>query len=97
MGDHRIRFTRFLRALFYTLLTQKIQPLFTLPETVPAVRLSLIWPMRCKGMASERGWKAPFRSWAQNTLGLPQAGIYLSPRDPLEPFQGIITSGAKKL
>ena len=53
--------------------------------------------MRCKGMASERGWKAPFRSWAQNTLGLPQAGIYLSPRDPLEPFQGIITSGAKKL
>ena len=44
-------------------------------------------------MASERGWKAPFRPWAQNTLGLPQAG----PRDPLEPFQGIITSGAKKL
>jgi hypothetical protein len=48
-----------------------------------------IWPMRCKGMASERGWKAPFRSGAQNTLGLPQAG----PRGPLEPFQGIITSG----
>ena len=48
--------------------------------------------MRCKGMASERGWKAPFRSGAQNTLGLPQAG----PRGPLEPFQGIITSGGAK-
>ena len=47
--------------------------------------------MRCKGMASERGWKAPFRPGAQNTLGLPQAG----PRGPLEPFQGIITSGAR--
>ena len=45
--------------------------------------------MRCKGMASERGWKAPFRSGAQSALRLPQAG----PRDPLEPFQGIITSG----
>jgi hypothetical protein len=45
--------------------------------------------MRCKGMASERGWKAPFRSGAQIALRLPQAG----PRGPLEPFQGIITSG----
>jgi hypothetical protein len=30
-----------------------------------------IWPMRCKGVASERGWKAPFRSGAQGTLVFP--------------------------
>ena len=27
--------------------------------------------MRCKGMASERGWKAPFRSGAHSTLVFP--------------------------
>jgi hypothetical protein len=35
------------------------------------------------------GLEAPFRSGAQIALRLPQAG----PRGPLEPFQGIITSG----
>ena len=35
------------------------------------------------------GLEGTIRSGAQNTLGLPQAG----PRGPLEPFQGIITSG----
>eukprot|EP00964_Phaeocystis_antarctica_P154666 scaffold123493_cov30-Phaeocystis_antarctica.AAC.1 len=48
--------------------------------------------MGCKGMASERGLRAPFRSGAQSAPTLSQAGpqgsleLYLS--IPLEPFQG---------